>query len=374
MEFIIRKEIFEEAINKVGKITLKKVSLPILENLLIETEKNFVKISATNLESGIIYWVLGKIEKPGKTCVNAKFLNNVVNSLPKGLIKFLLEDYTLKAECDTIKFKIKTLNPEEFPIIPLPKNEESIFIDNTSFIKSLLKTINFPSPSLSRPEISGIFLSFEKNLIRMAATDSFRLAEKKIFQDLNLSKEYNLILPQSAAKEFIQIFGDKEGKIKISFSPSQIFFEFPMEGIEHSQILFTSRLIEGEYPNYQEIIPKKFQTKIKIKKEEFLNQIKTASLFSGKMNEVKLKVKPKEKKIEVLSQNPDFGEYKSEIEGEIEGEEILISFNHRFLTEGILAIEEKNLLFELTSEEGPAILRPEKSEDYFYVLMPIKAS
>jgi DNA polymerase-3 subunit beta len=370
MKVKILKESLLKGLDIVTRVSLKRVSLPILSTCLIETEKNFLKISATNLESGIIWWGLAKIEEEGKTCVEAKFFSNVISNLKEETLTLQTENYILKIEDKNVSLKIKGVNPEEFPIIPQKDSLEKISLNSEKLCESLRKIIGIPSPSLGRPEISGILFSFERDILRLVATDSFRLAEKKIRLSTPLSKSYSLILPQSAAKEIIGIFGKEEGEINIYLTPSQIFVESLARELPHPKILFTSKLIEGEYPNYQEIIPKKFKTKVHLGREEFLSQIRTASLFSGKINEIKLNIK--EGEVEILSQNPDYGEFKSKIFSKTEGESISISFNYKFLIEGISSFEEREFDFLFTDPEGPAILKP--SEDYFYILMPIKAS
>jgi DNA polymerase-3 subunit beta len=372
MKLKILKETLVKGLEAVSKVSLKKLSLPILSNCLIEAEKNLIKISATNLESGIIWWGLAKTEEAGKVCVDTKFFFNVVSNLKEETISLESENNLLKIEDKTVSLKIKGVNPEDFPIIPQKDFLEKISINSKKFCDSLNKIVNIPSPSLGRPEISGIYFSFEKETLKLVATDSFRLAEKKIPLLTPSSKTYSLILPQTAAKEILGIFGKEEGEINFYFSPNQIFIESLATEFPHPKILFTSKLIEGEYPNYQEIIPKKFKTKVHLDKAEFLSQIKTASFFSGKINEVKLNINKKEGRIEILSQNPDYGEFKSQIFPKIEGEDISISFNYRFLIDGVSSIDEKEFDFLFTEPEGPAILKP--SEEYFYILMPIKAS
>ncbi|MBD3208028.1 MAG: hypothetical protein GF370_01055, partial [Candidatus Nealsonbacteria bacterium] len=128
------------------------------------------------------------------------------------------------------------------------------------------------------------------------------------------------------------------------------------------------------YPDYEEIIPQKYNTKTQVDRKEFLNQIKTASLFSGKINEVKVAVKSKEKQIEIVSQNPDLGEYRSFLKAKVDGEDITISFNHRFLSGGAAEIKKDKILFNLTNEDGPAALKPLGADDYLYIIMPIKPS
>jgi DNA polymerase-3 subunit beta len=372
MKVKILKESLLKGLDLVTRVSLKKVSLPILSTCLIETEKNFLKISATNLESGIIWWGLAKVEEEGKTCIDAKFFSNVISNLKEETLTLQTENHILKIEDKNVSLKIKGVNPEEFPIIPQKNSLEKISVNSEKLCESLRRIINIPSPSLGRPEISGILFSFEGDSLKLVATDSFRLAEKKIRLSPPLSKAYSLILPQSAAKEIVGIFGKEESEINLYLTPNQIFVESLARELPHPKVLFTSKLIEGEYPNYQEIIPKKFKTKARLNREEFLSQVKAASLFSGKINEIKLNLNKKEGKIEILSQNPDYGEFKSEILSKIEGEDISISFNYKFLIEGISSFEEREFDFLLTDPEGPAILKP--SEDYFYILMPIKAS
>mgnify|MGYP001607841065 FL=1 len=142
----------------------------------------------------------------------------------------------------------------------------------------------------------------------------------------------------------------------------------------HPQIQITSRLIEGEYPPYQEIIPKKFKTRVTLKRDEFLNQIKTASLFSGKINEIKFTINPQNKEIEVFAQNSDIGESRSNLPGKIEGEPIEVSFNYKFLIDGLNNIKSSEVIFDLSEKEGACVLRPVGDASYVYVVMPIKST
>ena len=374
MKITILKEKLKEGVSVVEKISQKTFTLPILQNIHLETEKNFLKLSSTNLESGINWWSLAKTEKEGKICIPTRFFSSFINLLPNKPISLENKDLFLNIECENFKTKIKGFNPEEFPIIPKIKETGIVSVDCINFCQALNQLVGIPSSSMVRPEISGVFFVFQPDLIKMVATDSFRLAEKKLFLKTKLSREYSLILPQSAAREIVGIFGEKEGDLKIYLSPNQVLFESSMTETSHPHVQFISRLIEGEYPNYQEIIPKKYETHLVLGKEEFLNQVKIASLFSGKINEVKLKIEPRSEKLEIFSQNPDLGEHKSFIKGKINGGEVSISFNHRFLIDGISGIKCKEIVFELTNGEGPAVLKPAGVEDYLYIIMPIKAN
>ncbi len=374
MKLTILKEVLKEGAEIAGKITVKTFTLPILQTIFLNAEKNFLNISATNLETGVIWWGLAKVEKEGKICLPTKIFSQLVNSFPQKSISLWQKDFTLFIEGEGFKTQILGTNPEDFPIFPQIPQKNPIIVDSSSFCQALFQVMKIPSPSSTRPEISGIFLNFQGNVIKVVATDSFRLAEKRIFLKTSLPESYSLIIPQSAVRELISIFGNETKELRIYLSPHQVWFESLMSEISHPKIHYTSRLIEGEYPNYEEIIPKKFNTVVFLSKEEFLAKIKTASLFSGKSNEIKMEIDPKEETVFIFSESPGVGNYQGSLKGKVKGQELKISFNHRFLTDGINEIKTPEISFEFTNEEGPAVLRPVDSEDYFYVVMPIKTS
>ena len=377
MKLLILKEKLKEGLDIVNKATTKSLSLPILENILLKTEKNFISLITTDLEIAITWWSLAKIEKEGVNVIPAHLFSSFINFLPNKTISLESKNSSFKIECENYKTQLKSLDSEDFPIIPQLKTTETISIDSEVFCQSLNQVVGVTSPSTTRPEISGVLLIFEKNLIKMVATDSFRLGEKTLFLEkpFNLHQQYSLILPQKTVKEVINIFGEKKEELKIHLSPTQILFEKIIpEASPHPQVHLISRLIEGEYPNYQEIIPKKYETQFVVQRNEFLNQIKAASLFSGKINEIKLNINPKEKKVYVFSQAPDLGEYQSFFPAKIKGKEIEVSFNHRFLSEGLANTKGPEIVFEISEEGGPAALKSTTDETYLYIVMPIKAS
>lgn len=375
MKLFILKEQFKTGLSYAEKIISKSLTLPILNNILISAEKNFLNLKATDLEIGFNWWSLAKIEKEGKIAIPAHLISNFVNLLPDKQIKIEKKNFFLEISCENYQTHIKGFPPEDFPIIPKIQETDNIIVDTNSFCQGLEQIVNLPVTSSTKPEISGVYFLFQKKIITMTATDSFRLGEKKIFSEIPLSKEeHSFILPQKTARQLINIFGEKNSQLKIYFSPNQTMFEFLMAETSHPQIQLISRLIEGEYPDYQEIIPKKYETQIILQKNEFLNQIKLASLFSGKTNEVKFKVDPKNQKIEIFSQNPETGEYKSSFPGKIKGQEITISFNSIFLIDGLLNIKSPDVIFELNGEDSPGVLKPTIDQGYIYVVMPIKAS
>src|SRR3989344_1565915 len=332
-------------IGVVERIIGKNLSLPVLDNVLIDTEDSFLVLVSTDLETAIKLWVLTKIIKKGKVVVPAKFLSSFVSSLPNEKITLEEKDQNLYIECKNIKTQIQGHNPEEFPIIPELAGQEYLEIDNQKLCQGLGQVIDVASLSQTRPEISGIYFSFLKNTIKIVATDSFRLAEKNIATQNPVKKEYSFILPQKPAREIMNILEGKEGVVRVYFSNNQVLFELPMAETKHPAVQITSRLIEGEYPNYQDIIPKKFKTHVTLKKKE----------------------------VEVFAKSSDIGENTSTISAKVDGDSIEVSFNYKFLVDGMQKIKSSELLFEISEKEGPCILRPIGDDSYLYVVMPIKS-
>lgn len=375
MKVIVLQEKLKKGLANIERVTGKESTLPILNNILIKAEKNFLDIIATNLETGALWRILSKTEKDGSVVLPAQTFYNFIATLPNKSIEIESNNSLITISSEKSKSVIKGSNPEEFPILPININGESIFMRANVFCEALNQVVNFTSTSSIKPEISGVYLVFKKDSLKVVATDSFRLGEKTInfTKQQNLSKDYSLILPQRAVKEIVSIFSEMPDDIKLYFLPNQITIESTTEEMDRTKIQYVSRLIDGEFPNYEEIIPKEYKTKISFLRKEFLNQIKSASLFSGKLNEVNLKIETQNNEIKVYSQSAELGEYQSEMKlQKITGDDLTISFNYKFLSDGLSAIKEDDCVFEFSSEDGAGVLRPTNDPNFLYILMPIK--
>lgn len=376
MKLIILKNILKNGVGVVERISSKSFTLPILNNILFSAEKNFLRLSATDLDIGINWWSLAKIEKEGSIAIPAKVLSGFINSLPEKPVNLESKDQSLKVLCDNYQTCIKGFSTEEFPIIPKLNEGEFITLNSKSFCQNLNQVAGFSSVSNVRPEISGVYFSFQKKSLILAATDSFRLGEKKIIlnSQQGITKDSSFILPQKAAREVINIFANQEGELKICLNPNQVLFETKLKEVPHPYVQLISRLIEGDYPNYQEIIPKQYETKVVAQKGDLINQIKSASIFSGKINEIKLKVDSKQKRLDIYSHDSDIGEYKSFLSVQAEGKDIELSFNYKLLSDGLANAEGNEIVLEFSSQDGPAVLKSKGNDTYLYLVMPIKTN
>lgn len=373
MKIICLQRKLKKFLNITDKIAGQNLLLPILSNILIKTEDNLLKILATDLEIGIIVNLSAKIEKNGVVCINSKIFTSFVNSILEE--KIVLEkkgDYLL-IRSEKYNTKIKTQNANDFPIIPKIKSEDYFEIDVNYLKKSLNQILNSVGISETRPEISGIFLNFKNNILKLTTTDSFRLSEKTIpekyiFKNIENSNR-SLIIPLKTIQNLIKILdsiSDEEKSIKIFNDENQILFDL-------HQIKLISRLIEGTYPDYEQIIPHNFKTRLYLNKDEFQNSIKTLSIFASKINEIKFKINKRKSEVIMYSGSIDIGEIETKIPAKIEGENLEISFNYKYILDGLSNLKNNKIIFDLIDEVSPAILHSEKDEGYIYLLMPIKS-
>jgi DNA polymerase-3 subunit beta len=362
-------------------IASKNVNLPILNNILFRAERGIITLLATNLEIGIKCAVRGKIEKDGVITLPAKLFADYVASLPNEKIDIDLQDQNVEIRCKKFETRIRGAGTAEFPLIPEINKEGGYSLDVGKFREAINQVIFAASPNEIRPEISGVLLSFDgqKKKITVAATDSYRLAEKK-FDLVNGENESSreVIVPARTMQEILRIlsvFRDTEDPeapnvLKIYLAENQILFSL-------NSVDLISRVIDGQYPDYKQIIPTSWKTKTAFGRNELARVVKTASLFAKPgIFDVTFGFKPgKEGTGELIlsSANSQFGENTVKLDAELEGGENEITLNYRYLLDGLNAIETDEVFWETSSPDSPCLLRPKaEAPDYLYIVMPIK--
>jgi len=374
MKIQILKDGLKQALSVVERATAKTPILPALGAIAIIAKKNTLELSATDLEMGIRYKLLAKTEKEGEAVVSSRLLSQLVGTLAEREINMELQGGELKIESTEQQTNIKTLPLDDFPIIPSLGGEEiAVELETKAFCAGLSQVVGVVGQNQARPEISGVLVSIGKDDIKLVATDSFRLAEKSIILNKTQPVETSFILPQKTTKELIAILGDLSGTTKLYSSATQALFDYSSKEVGTPSIQIISRIIEGEYPQYQDVIPKDFVTKARVQKQELISSLRAASIFSGKMQDAKVVADPKKKGLEISSQSADTGRHNSFLPCDITGEHLEISFNWRFLLEGLSNIKGEDVEVAFAGEDAPALLRPTGEEQYFYVVMPVKA-
>lgn len=364
MKFSCVKEYIEKAVAIAERFTGKNITLPILANLLLETEGSNLLITATNLEYAVQITVPGRVGRPGKASVPAKILNALVQSIQEEKIDFEEKQKNILVRTETRDIRINGLNPEEFPLLPKLKKTSSFKLEAYLLRQGIEKVLPAVSTSEFKPELAGILFHSTPKALKLAATDTFRLAEKTILLSGKEGENFSFILPQRVALELARILPDKE-EVKISIGENQALFE--ADGIK-----IISRLIEGNFPEYGGIIPGQFENTSHLKREECIRAVRSASIFSSKIQEVALKFK--EKTLEIASANSEVGEHRVTIPAASSGKETAISFNYRYLLDGLSALDEEELFIGVNNETAPSLLRNKKDGSFLYVLMPIRLS
>lgn len=367
MKIIILKDNLKEGLNSVVRAVSENNNLPILKNILVKTFNNKIKIIATNLELAISKIVSGKIIEEGAVTIPFSVLYGIISNLDSEKVSLETKGSSLILKTDNYEAVIQSLNEEEFPIIPeIGNTKNSLKINSEVLNNAISKIIICAQISEIRPEISGVLFDYQISSLKLVATDSFRLAEKTLFDKdfkANFQTGFKSIIPLKTIQEVPRIF--KEGEMNIYFDNNQVLFKG--EDVE-----IISRLINGNFPDYDPIIPKKLETELIANKESFINAVRLVSNFSGKINDVKLKSKEGKKVMEVSSATQHLGENHYLVPVKAKGEDFEVVFNWRFLLEGLKSFSSEEILLGLNGDQHAAIIKSQKDFSYFYILMPIK--
>lgn len=371
MKIIILKSNLKESLAAVEKAISESGNLPILKNVLFKTFNNKIKICATNLDLAITKITSAKIIEEGGVTVPFNTLYSLVNNSGSERISIETDKNNLVFKTDNYSAKIQGVDSEDFPIIPKISNEDNnIQIDGGIFKEAVQKVLTAAHISEIRPEISGVLMDFQMTMIKLVATDAFRLAHKTINNNqftTNFGYGFKAIIPLRTISEVIKIFPENK-LLKIFIDQNQILFKN-----EDTELI--SRLIEGEYPDYEQIIPKSADTEITVNKEQFINAVKLASNFSGQTNDIKIKINSGTKVMEVFSANQYLGENNYLIPMKLKGNEFEeISFNWHYFLDGLRVVDHENIVFCVNKNNKPSVVKHPDDSSYFYILMPIKTA
>jgi len=373
MRFSCTKENLAHSLSLITGIAGKNVNLPILGNILIKVMDQKVELVSTNLEMAIIANLRAKVEAIGSFTVPAKTLSDFINLLPEEKIDMELAENELVIVCGSSATKIKGAPAEEFPIIPSVEDGEGFLVVAEDLKSSLSQVLPAVAKNNIRPELSGMFLGFNlqgKPELTLAATDSYRLAEKKITVEQG-QKEVKTILPGRTAQEIWRVLSlstgvDKEKHARVLLSDNQLVFRY-------DDFQMISRLVDGQYPDYTQIIPKETKTEAEILVREVVKEVKAASLFSASgVNAVSVDLNVAQGTVGISSTSTQTGEYVSEVKGEIKGEENSVLLNFRYLLDGLNSMVSERAILKMVGKDSPCLLTPKSDEKFLYIIMPIR--
>lgn len=371
MKIIVLRSNFAEALSSVERgVGGVNSNLPILKNILLRAEGSKITAVSTNLEFAVTYVFPGKIIEDGEVAVPFSILHSIIKNVSSERITLESRGEKIHIETDNYEASVQLYNPKEYPIIPdMHENASVIRVHSNEFIDALQSVLVSTQYSEIRPEISGVFLKNDAESIFFVATDSFRLAEKKLGNvkyDFN-SGDVRSIIPLRTAEEVLRIIsnqGDKDVVIKIN--TTQISFNTDVVSI-------VSRLIDGNFPEYKAIIPSELDIEISASKQELVNAIKLTSSFSGKLNDISLVLHSGGKHIEFFSSDNTVGQNTYKVPAKIKGGKAeTIVFNWKYLLDGIKIFSGSDVVIGINAPEKPVKIRDPKDASLVYVVMPIK--
>ncbi len=374
MKFSCTQENLNQILNIVSHIASKNNNLPILSNILIKTENKNINISATNLEVGITSLLRGKVDVDGEILVDAKLLSNYISLLDKDRVDFELIGDDLKIECKKQKTKIKTQNTLDFPLIPKIEKSNPCVVSASKFKNAVYNIAFAVSNSDIRPEISGVFMSFLEKELVMVATDSYRLAEKKIdYLDNKNSQNHQIIVPVKTIQEVSRIISGFKGDVELVGDDNlEIYIEENQIIFNYNGVELVSRLIDGQYPDYNQIIPTNFNTKIKVNTLDLIKAVKASSLFAKSgVFDIKM-IFSESNNLAISASSNQVGENNSSIDIEKNGPDGEITINYKYILDGLQNIQSEFVVIEIIDPNTPIIIKPEDINDYLYLIMPIR--
>jgi DNA polymerase III subunit beta len=374
MEFICSKNDLSKGVQVVERIVSTRSTLPIIGNILIETMKNTVKVTANNLEIGMEININAKIIKEGSILIPAKTLAGIVSKLPEGEITFKVSDKgVVKIVYGQSHLNIHGLPADEFPNLPKMKEAKSFSIESIKLSTMLEQTVFSVSNSEDKYVLNGVLFETGKNKdskdddnIRMVATDGYRLAKRSDKIEGTTGKEVCAIIPAKALNELYRVLDeDDEKEVKIEISNEQASFQY-------KQIYLISRLIQGQFPDYKQVIPKSSETKITVDAGQLLEACERAAVIAVSAANI-IKMEAKAGKLHINASAPDIGNANEVVNADIKGKEkAQAAFNVRLIIEALKVINSEKIVIELSGPLSPGAIKPEKDNNYTYIVMPIR--
>ncbi|MFA5778026.1 MAG: DNA polymerase III subunit beta [Candidatus Paceibacterota bacterium] len=356
-------EKIKNAIFQTERITGKNLTLPILNSILLTASGKSLKLRSTNLNLGVEIEISAKIEKEGSLAISGTVLNAVFSNVSQNENVFIeKKDENLLIKTKKSQIKLKSQPHDDFPTIPIVTGA-SFEIESKKLIEGIKSVYYSSSVSDIKPEISSVFIYTKEDSLVFVSTDSFRLAEKRI-KVKGVEEISGILIPFRNIGEIMKIFGEIQGTINVCFNKNQI--SFSSDGV-----YLTSRIIDGIFPDYRQIIPKESSTDVVVLKQDLLNALKLSNVFSDKFNQVNLKILPKEKVLEFSSVNNDIGENKTYLDAVINGENIELGFNYKYFLDCFQSITTDSVSIKFSGNSKPIVVSPVSDPSFTYLIMPM---
>jgi DNA polymerase-3 subunit beta len=373
MNVSVMQENLARGLGVVGRAVSSRATLPVLANVLLKTENAGLKLTATNLEIGINCWVPGKVEEEGEITVPAKLLSDLVSSLPNQRIdlQFSAKDRTLKVTSGGSRSSIKGIEADEFPVVAAIGDTPATSADSRALRDALAEVVFAAASDESRPILTGVLTRLAGETMTLAAADNYRIAVRTLTLSKPVTPEMTIVVPARSYAELMRILPDADEAVEITVTPNKSQVLFHVAGID-----LVSRLIEGQFPNYEPVIPTAHTSRAVLDRESFLAGARRASIFArDSANIVKIELGGEAGDgVAITAHAADVGDAADALEATLEGQSTTIAFNARYLVDVLSNLGAEEAALELSGPLAPGVIRGIGKDDYVHVIMPVRTA
>jgi len=373
MKVTVLQENLAHGLSIVSRAVSPRTTLPVLANVLVATDEGRIRLSATNLELGITCWIGAKIEEEGSTTVPARTFVDMVGTLPAEQVNLSLNttNQTLNVRCCASNTDIKCIDVQEFPPLPVPEMEGAIQINVADFKEMIQQVVFAASVDEARPVLMGVLLTVDKDTITMAAADGFRLSVRKATLSQPVPQPVTVIIPGRSLSELARVAADGDEMIAMVLPKGRGQVIFRVKEVE-----LVSQLIDGTFPDYQQIIPRAYKSRTLLSTQALLKACKQAEIFAREgSNVARLNIKSSGElepgSVEIFAQSEEIGSNETVVAATIEGIGLLIAFNVKYLREVLEVVKTPNVALETSAPNAPGMIRPVGDDNFMHVIMPM---
>ncbi len=374
MKVTVLQENLARGLGIVSRAVSPRSTLPVLANVLVASDEGRLRLSATNLELGITCWIPARIDQEGSTTVPARTFSDLVNTLPVDQVVLTLDGktQTLNVHCGTSTNDIKCIDAQEFPPMPVPELEGAVQLNASDFREMIQQVAFAASTDEARPVLMGVLVQVEKDKLTMAAADGFRLSVRKANLASAASSPLTAIVPARALIELARVASSGEDPISMVAPKGRGQVLFHVKDIE-----VVSQLIDGSFPDYQQIIPRKYSSRTLVSTLSLLKACKQAEIFAREgSNVARLNIKSSKSdlqpgEVEISATSEETGKNETIVEATVDGSGVLIAFNVKFLREALEVIKTPNVALETSAPNAPGVVRPVGDDQFLHVIMPM---
>jgi len=374
MKVTVLQENLAHGLSIVSRAVSPRSTLPVLSNILVASDEGRLRLSATNLELGITCWITARIEQEGSTTVPARTFSDLVNTLPgdQVLLSLDIKTQTLNVRGGTSTNDIKCIDAQEFPPLPVPDLEGAVQLNVAEFREMIQQVAFAASTDEARPVLMGVLIQVDKNKLTMAAADGFRLSVRKATLATPAPAPVTAIIPAKALTELARVASDGEETIYMIVPKGRGQVVFRVKDVE-----VVSQLIDGTFPDYQQIIPRKYTSRTLVSTASLVKACKQAEIFAREgSNVARLNIKSSNgelqpSEVEITATSEETGKNETIVEATVDGSGVLIAFNVKFLREALEIIKTPNVALETSAANAPGVIRPVGDEEFLHVIMPM---